>query len=178
MQFYSDIFFRLSSYCTNGHVWMTGDSHCFSKEEDDMPQAPYPHVNRSRPKVSNEYWSSYRKPDDSSHNTNLTTLRIHTKSMSRRLFTLHSTASNHQNIQCSQSVPPVTIPPLFLVLHSYLWSSLRSFPIPWPCLLPFHCKSSFHILFYTIYFHLLTVALLIRCLVVISWALVSIIPVV
>jgi hypothetical protein len=28
-------FFRLSSYCANGHVQMTGDSHCFSEEEDD-----------------------------------------------------------------------------------------------------------------------------------------------
>jgi hypothetical protein len=37
--------------------------------------------------------------------------------------------------------------PLFPMLLSYLWSSLRSFPIPWPCLLLFHCKSSFHILF-------------------------------
>jgi hypothetical protein len=30
-------FFRLSSYCANGHVQMTGDSHCFSEEENDMP---------------------------------------------------------------------------------------------------------------------------------------------
>jgi hypothetical protein len=64
------------------------------------------------------------------------------------------------------------------MLPSYLWSSLRLFPIPWPCLLPFHCKSSFHILFYITYYRLLTVTLLICCLVVISWALVSILPVV
>jgi hypothetical protein len=31
------LFFRLSSYCANEHVWMTGDSHCFSEEEDDTP---------------------------------------------------------------------------------------------------------------------------------------------
>jgi hypothetical protein len=37
MRFYSDILFRLSSYCANRHVRMTGDSHCFSEEEDDMP---------------------------------------------------------------------------------------------------------------------------------------------
>jgi hypothetical protein len=37
MRFYSNIFFQLSSYCANGHVWMTGDSHCFSEEEDNMP---------------------------------------------------------------------------------------------------------------------------------------------
>jgi hypothetical protein len=37
MKFYSDIFFQLSSYCANGHMRMTGDSHCFSEEEDDMP---------------------------------------------------------------------------------------------------------------------------------------------
>jgi hypothetical protein len=64
------------------------------------------------------------------------------------------------------------------MLHSYLWSSLRSFPIPWPCLLPFHCKSSFHILFYTAYYCFLTVTLLICCLVVISRALASILPVI
>jgi hypothetical protein len=37
MQFYSNIFFRLSSYCAKGHVRMIGDSHCFSEEEDDTP---------------------------------------------------------------------------------------------------------------------------------------------
>jgi hypothetical protein len=58
--------------------------------------------------------------------------------------------------------------PLFPMLPPYLWSSLRSFPIPWPCLLPFHCKSSFYILFYMVHFHLLTVALFIHCLVVMS----------
>jgi hypothetical protein len=42
--------------------------------------------------------------------------------------------------------------PLFPMLHTYLWSSLRSFPIPWPCSLPFHCKSSFHILYHTAYY--------------------------
>jgi hypothetical protein len=33
----------------------------------DMPQAPYPHVNQSRPKVSDTYRSSYRKADDLMH---------------------------------------------------------------------------------------------------------------
>jgi hypothetical protein len=36
MRFYSNIFFQLRSYSANGHVRMTGDSHCFSEEEDDM----------------------------------------------------------------------------------------------------------------------------------------------
>jgi hypothetical protein len=44
--------------------------------------------------------------------------------------------------------------------------------------LPFHCKSLFHISFYTAYYHFPTVSLLICCLVVISWALMSIIPIV
>jgi hypothetical protein len=26
------------------HMQMTADSHCFSEEEDNMPQAPYPRV--------------------------------------------------------------------------------------------------------------------------------------
>jgi hypothetical protein len=39
--------------------------------------------------------------------------------------------------------------PLSPMIPTYLWSSLRSFPIPWPCSLPFHCKSSFCIFFYT-----------------------------
>jgi hypothetical protein len=42
----------------------------------------------------------------------------------------------------------------------------------------FHCKSLFHISFYTASHHLPIVSLLIHCLVVISWALTSIIPVV
>jgi hypothetical protein len=92
----------------------------------------------------------------------------------RRLSALHSTASNHQNARCSWFVLPVTVSTLFPVLHSYLWSSLRSFPIPWPCLLPFYCKSLFHILFYTTYYRFPTISLLICCLVVISQALTSI----
>jgi hypothetical protein len=32
-------FFLTPPYCANRHVQMTGDSHCFSKEEDDMTQA-------------------------------------------------------------------------------------------------------------------------------------------
>jgi hypothetical protein len=95
-----------------------------------------------------------------------------------RLLTLHSTTSNHQNAQCSRSVPHVTIPPLFPLFHSYLWSCLRSFTIPWLCLLPFHCKSLFHISFYTASHHFPIVSWLICCLVVISWALVSAIPIV
>jgi hypothetical protein len=44
MRPYSDNFFptQLLLYC--GHVRMTRDSHCFSEEEDDTPQAPYPRV--------------------------------------------------------------------------------------------------------------------------------------
>jgi hypothetical protein len=57
--------------------------------------------------------------------------------------------------------------PLFPMLPPYLWSSLRSFPILWPCLLLFHCKSSFYIIFYIADYRLLTVTLLIRCLVVV-----------
>jgi hypothetical protein len=44
--------------------------------------------------------------------------------------------------------------------------------------LPFHCKSLFHILFYSAYYCFPTVPLLIRCLVVISGALASVIPIV
>jgi hypothetical protein len=88
---------------------------------------------------------------------------------------MHQTIATPGVLGLSHLLPSL---PLFPMLHTYLWSSLRSFPIPWPCLLPFHCKSSFYILFYTVYFHLLTVALLIRCLVVISRALTSVLPII
>jgi hypothetical protein len=88
---------------------------------------------------------------------------------------MHQTIAMHGVLGLSRLLPSL---PLFPMLHTYLWSSLRSFPIPWPWLLPFHCKSSFYILFYTVYFRLLTVALLIYCLVVISRALASILPIV
>jgi hypothetical protein len=60
----------------------------------DMPQAPYPHVDRSQPKLSDAYWSSYTeyRCDDSSH------------TQSRQQFTLHSYASNRNNAWRSQSV--------------------------------------------------------------------------
>jgi hypothetical protein len=44
--------------------------------------------------------------------------------------------------------------------------------------LPFHCKSSFHISFYTASHHFPIVSWLIRCLVVISRALMSVIPII
>jgi hypothetical protein len=132
----------------------------------------YPHwyafgtIPTHRPKVSDVYWSSYRNADD------------FPQIKKQWLSALHSTTSNPHNAWCSQSVPLVTVSTLFPVLHSYLWSSLRSFPIPWPCLLPFHCKSLFHILFYTAYYRLPIISLLIHCLVVISQALTSILPVI
>jgi hypothetical protein len=87
---------------------------------------------------------------------------------------MHQTLTTPGVLSLSRLLPSL---PLFPMLHSYLWSSSRSFPIPWPCLLPFHCKSSFHILFYTAYYCLLTVALHINCLVGISRALTSVLPV-
>jgi hypothetical protein len=117
-------------------------------------------------KLQKSQWLRIYKVDDSPH------------IQSQWHSALHSTASNCHNTWCSRSVPPVAVSTSSPVLHSYLWSSLRSFPIPWPCLLPFHCKLLFHILFYTTYYHFPTVALLIHCLVVISWALVSVLPIV
>jgi hypothetical protein len=108
----------------------------------------------------------YKKP------TTLRTYKLVNFSLS---ILTHQTLAMPSVLGLSRLLPSL---PSFPMLHTYLWSSLRSFPIPWPCLLPFHCKSSFHILFYTAYFRLLTVALLIRCLVVISQALASVLPVV
>jgi hypothetical protein len=65
--------------------------------DGDTPQAPYPRIDHSRPKVSDAYWSSYAKADDSPH--------IQT----RQLLALHSNASNPRNAQCSQSVPPINV---------------------------------------------------------------------
>jgi hypothetical protein len=46
----------------------------------DMPWAPYPRVDRSRPKVSDAYWSSCRNADNYSHITRRR-LSAYTKSM-------------------------------------------------------------------------------------------------
>jgi hypothetical protein len=43
--------------------YCTADSHYFSEEEDDTPQAPYPRVDQSRPNRSNAYWSSTQNAD-------------------------------------------------------------------------------------------------------------------
>jgi hypothetical protein len=51
---------------------MTEDSHCFSEEEDDMPQAPSPRVDRSRPNRSDVYQSSTQNADA----TTLRTLKV------------------------------------------------------------------------------------------------------
>jgi hypothetical protein len=65
----ADEFFRLRPLLCCGHVQMTEDSHCFSEEEDDTPQVPYPSVDRSRPTVSDAYRTSYAecRRNDSSH---------------------------------------------------------------------------------------------------------------
>jgi hypothetical protein len=122
-------------YC--GHMWMTADSHCFSEEEDDTPQAPYPRVDWSQPKLSDAYRSSYAecRRNNSSH------------TQSRRHFTLHSCTSNSNNTWRSRSVLSIIVYTLVSYDTTYLWSSLRSFPILWPCSLPFHCKWSFYIVF-------------------------------
>jgi hypothetical protein len=88
---------------------------------------------------------------------------------------MHQTIATPSVLGLSHLLPSL---PLFSMLHAYLWSSLRSFSIPWPCLLPFHCKSSLYILFYISYFHLLTIILLIHCLVVIFQAIMSVLPIV
>jgi hypothetical protein len=51
---------------------MTADSHYFSEEEDDTPQAPSPRVDRSRPKRSDVYRSSTQNADA----TTLRTLKV------------------------------------------------------------------------------------------------------
>jgi hypothetical protein len=86
-------------------------------------------------------------------------------------------SSHMQSQQQFQSVLSIIVYTLIPYTTTYLWSSLRSFPIPWPCSLPFHCKSSFSILFNTTYFCLITIALLIHCLVVIFQAIVSVLPI-
>jgi hypothetical protein len=59
----ADGFFRLRPLWYYGHVRMTVDSHYFSEEEDDMPQAPSPRVDRSRPKRSDIYRSNTQNAD-------------------------------------------------------------------------------------------------------------------
>jgi hypothetical protein len=149
MRFYSDVFFWLSSYCANRHMQMTGDSHCFSEKEDDTTQAPYPHICRSRPKVSDIYRSSDSKSQQLPVYNKTTTL--HTYKLIDFLVSIltHQTVATPSVLGLSCLLLSL---PLFPMLPPYLWSSLRSFPIPWPCLLPFHCKSSFYILFYISYF--------------------------
>jgi hypothetical protein len=64
--------------------------------DGDTPQAPYPHVDQSRPTVSDAYWTSYAecRRDNS----------LHMKS--RRHSTLHSYRSNARR---SQSVPSIIV---------------------------------------------------------------------
>jgi hypothetical protein len=135
-----------------------------SWESIDTPLVPSPCVDRSWPKISNAYWSSYAecRCDDTSH------------TQSRWQNPLHSYASNSSNAWRSRSVLSIIVYTLISYDTTYLWSSLRSFPIPWPCSLPFYCKSSFYIL--SAYFWSLTVVLLIHCPVVISRAFAPIIP--
>jgi hypothetical protein len=137
------------------------------RSHGDTPQVPYPCVDWSRPKLSDAYRSSYTEcqRDDSSH------------TQSQWQSTLHSYTSHRSNAWRSRSVLPIIVSTLVPYTTTYLWLSLRSFPIPWPCSLPFHCKSSFYILFNTAYFCSLTIALLICCPVVISRALASVLPI-
>jgi hypothetical protein len=59
-------------------VSWTSTTMTFTVDEDvDMTQAPYPHVDRCRPKLSNAYWSSYAECRRLPAYTNLTTLRTY-----------------------------------------------------------------------------------------------------
>jgi hypothetical protein len=109
----ADGFFRLRPLLYCGHVWMTEDSHCFSEEEDDTPQVPYPRVDRSRPTVSDTYQTSYAecRCDDSSH------------TQSRRHSTLHS---YHSNARRSWSVPSIII---YTLVSYIIYLSLIIFKI-------------------------------------------------
>jgi hypothetical protein len=106
-----------------------------------------------------------QKKPTTSHIQKPTTLSIYKVDDILLSILPHQTITMPGDLGLSHLLPSL---PSFPMLHSYLWSSLRSFPIPWPCLLLFHCKSSFHILFYTTYYHFPIIALLIHCLVVIS----------
>jgi hypothetical protein len=93
------------------------------------------------------------------------------------LMTFHSPFYHIKLSKCLVfSVCPACYHPSPVSCVTFL--SLIIFKIPQPCLLSFHCKSLFHISFYTDYYCFPTVSLLIHCLVVISWALASIIPIV
>jgi hypothetical protein len=142
---------------------MTEDSHCFSEEEDNTPQAPYPSIDRSQPMLSDAYRSSYAecRRNDSLH------------MQGRQHCTLHP---YHSNAQRSRSVPLI----IAFTLVSYdTHLSLIIFKIithPMTLLTAIPLQVIIYILTNTTYFRLLTVALLIRCLVVISQAFASVLP--
>jgi hypothetical protein len=98
-----DSFMKLKELVTSAPVLVLPNKNLlFRLEADssgDMPQAPYPHIDQSQPKLSDAYQSSYAecKCDDCSH------------TQSRRQFTLHSYASNSNNTQRSWSVPPIIV---------------------------------------------------------------------
>jgi hypothetical protein len=95
----------------------------------------------------------------------------------RRLFTLHSNASNPHNAQCSQSVLPVTVSTLVSYVTFLSLIIFKIIPHPMILLIAFPLKVIIPYS-YTAYYRLLTVTLLIHCLVVISRALASILPVI
>jgi hypothetical protein len=103
--------------------------------------------------------------------TTLCRCKVDDKSLS---ILTHQTIATPGDLGLSCLKPSLPLSPM---IPTYLWSSLRSFPIPWPCSLPFHHKSSFYTLSYTAYFPLLTIVLLIHCLVVISRVLASVLPI-
>jgi hypothetical protein len=119
----------------------------------DTTQAPYPHIDRCRPKLFNAYWSSYKNADNFPH-TRRQRLSTHTNSST---FALHSNASFPHNAWCSRSVLPITISTLvsyatYLSLISYSLFSLAYCCITYPlssshilsphiCLT--HCLNSF-----------------------------------
>jgi hypothetical protein len=76
----------------------------------DTPQAPYPRVDQSWPKLSNVYRSSYAecRCNNSSH------------TQSQQQFTLHSYASNRNNTRRSQSVPSIIVYTLISYDTTYL----------------------------------------------------------
>jgi hypothetical protein len=130
----------------------------------DTPQAPYPCIDRCRPKLSDAYRSSYAewRCDDSSH------------MQSRWHISLHSYASNHSNAQWAWSVPSIIVYTLVSYATYLSLIIFKIIPHPMTLLTAFPLQV---IILHLTYFCLLTIALLIHCLVVISRALASVLPI-
>jgi hypothetical protein len=86
----------------------------------DMPEAPYPHMDQSRLKVSDAYQSSYRNADDFPHTEHPMTLCIYKLVDFSLSILLHQTLKTPSVLSLSRLLPSLPCFLCYILISDHL----------------------------------------------------------